>query len=170
MKEIEVKFEVKNFKDKKIRLQKLGAELIWKGKEKNFYFDARDGKLKKSGAVLRLREWGGLSNTLTLKIDTKNKNKKYKIRKELQIEIDNIAEASKIFSALGFSGIFRYSKYREHWKLKDASIELDRLENGRCFVEIESTQKRINELAKILKLDWEKSTTNSYLTILSSPK
>lgn len=163
--EKELKFEVKNFVNLRPILQKLGSRLIWKGKEKNFYFDTQDKKLEKSGTALRIREWQNHSNTLTLKIPAKQKNESVKVREELQIEINNIQTAARILNTLGFVKIFYYQKNREHWKLKNASIELDKIKN-KYFVEIEASQKIIKKLTDILNLDWKKSTTKDYPAIL----
>jgi len=168
MKETELKFEVQDFKGLRQALQKIGANLVWKGTEQNYYFDTIDKKLEKAGIDLRLRKWEGHSNTLTLKLAAE-KNKTVKVRQEFQIEINDISIMSRILKILGFFQIFRYEKAREHWQLKDASVELDKL-NNKYFVEIEASQKRIGELGRFLNLDPTKSTAQGYLEILKEIK
>lgn len=113
---------------------------------------------------MRLRKWSGHSNTLTLKVKSLE-DTKYKLRDEYQIEINDIFTAAEILKNLGYGEVLNYKKYREHWKLGDSSIELDEL-NGIKIVEIEGSKEKINELAGILNLDFEKSTTKSYPQIL----
>lgn len=165
MKETEVKFRVKNFGGIVKKLKKMGAVLDWRGLEASYYFDTPDNKLKTKKQNLRLRKWSGHSNTLTLKIPPRKNHKKYKVQNEYQIEINNIKTAADILKNLGFVECLRYKKYRQHWKIKGASIELDAMD-GRRFVEIEASENKINELAEVFNLDWNLATTKSYVSIL----
>lgn len=168
MKEIEVKFRVKNFKTIIPILKKLGMKQVWKGKEKNFFLDTPSMTLKKMGAGLRVREWGGHSKSITLKTKGSGDNKKYKVRNEHQVIIDDIRAARGLLKGLGFSNEYlRYEKYREHWKREGVSVELDILK-GMHFVEIEASKAKITQLAEILGLDWAQSTTQSYTSMLQS--
>jgi len=162
MQEIEAKFRVKNFRNITPKLRKIKARLVWRGIEECFFFTNKRHNL-------RLKKWPGYSNTLTLKTEPKRLSKKYKIRNEYQIEVNDIKITRDMLKILGFVEHFQYKKYREHWKWKDASIELDKIKNMH-FVEIEGSKKRINELARILKLDWQQSTTKGYLAILKELK
>ncbi|MCH7759499.1 class IV adenylate cyclase [Patescibacteria group bacterium] len=169
MKEIEVKFKVKNFRNIIPKLNKLGARLVWQGLEQNVFFDFPAGKLKKQGVVLRLRKWPGHSNLLTLKTGGGQSSKKYNVRDEYQIKIDDIKSTKEILKNLGLVECFYYKKFRQHWTLGKTAIELDKLRHI-YFVEIEAPKKEINELAKILGLDWKQSNTKNYLEILKELK
>lgn len=164
MKEIEVKFKVSGFDEARSKLEDLGASLVWQGEEENWFYDTKEGDIAKKGETLRIKKWGGHSNTITFKAK-KEKSAQYKIRDEYQIEINDEQMGREILKQLGFDEVLEYKKYREHWKLDDAVIELDKL-NNMYFVEIEASEERINELAEILNLDWEKSTTKSYTELL----
>ncbi|MDA2922096.1 class IV adenylate cyclase [Patescibacteria group bacterium AH-259-L07] len=167
MKEIEVKFKVDNFKSVRPKLKKLGAKLDFKGREHSYFFDTTQYRLKKNKQVLRIKKQD--KARLTFKDKSAHHDKKYKISDEYQVEISDIRIAKEILKRLGFVQWFEYKKYREHWKLPDAVVELDKLENN-YFVEIEASKKRINELAQLLELDWNQSTTKNYLEILKEIK
>lgn len=167
MKEIELKFKVKNFKGVRSKLKKLDAKLVWCGQEQSYFFDTPQNTLKNNKKVLRIKKQDKI--TLTFKDKSANGDKKYKIAYEHEIVIDDIKTAKEILKGLGFIQWFEYTKYREHWKLKDAVVELDTLENH-YFVEIEASKKRINELAQLLGFDWSQSTSKNYLEILKEIK
>lgn len=166
MKEIEIKFKVNNFEDITARLKKQGAKCDWRGIEESFFFDTPDRRLKRKRQMLRLRRWEGHSNSLTLKLEPES-SKRFKIRDEYQIMFDDMDTARDILKHLGYAEYLRYKKYREHWVLKDAVVELDKLKSL-YFVEIEASQDRIQELVSELGLDWKKTTTEGYLTILKN--
>ncbi len=166
MNEIELKFAVKSFTGVREKLRKMRARLIWKGAEENFFFDTFRGDLRRKKMNLRLRRWAGHSNTLTLKAPAKSGTKKYKVRNEYQIEINDLRIAAEILQKLGFVEVLHYKKSREHWQFGGAYIELDMV-GGEKFVEIESSKKGIDKFAKLFGLDFKKSTTEGYLAILN---
>ena len=166
MEETEVKFKVKNFRDVIPKIKKLGASLEWKGIEENYFFDTPTNKLKKKRQRLRLRKWEKHSNSLTLKIKPIKMTRGYKVRSEFQIIVDDLKIARDILKNLGFVEYFQYKKHRQHWKLKDAIIELDKIRDSHYFVEIEAKKSKINQLAMLLNLDWKQSTSKGYLAIL----
>lgn len=165
MREIEVKFEVDGFEEIRERLKKLKAKLIWEGNEENFYFDFTDRQLRRGGKMLRLREWKGHSVSVTLKEKILNTSDRYKIRNELELEAPDMKTAKAFLGALGLQKTKSYTKYRWHWAVGNAYVELDSL-GGRYFVEIEGTKKKIQHLAKRLGLDWNRATTESYITLI----
>lgn len=164
MKEIEVKFKVNSFDSIRAKLKKMGAGLVWEGMEESYFFDTRSKNLRKRGTILRLRRWDNHSNILTVKTKA-FRNKKYKIKHEYEIEINDIKAAQELFFALGFVEYFRYKKYREHWRVSDASIELDKVEHL-LFVEIEASPKEIDRIADMLGLRWENVARQGYIGIL----
>ncbi|MDA2935968.1 class IV adenylate cyclase [Patescibacteria group bacterium AH-259-L05] len=163
MKEVELKFKVNNFKSVRPKLRKLGARCMFKGMEHSYFFDTPNNMLNKKDQMLRIKKQD--KYTLTFKGPPYSRDKKYKIKDEYEIVINDIKTAKEILKGLGFVQWLEYRKHREHWKLKDAVVELDILENN-YFVEIEAVKERINELAQLLKLDWNQSTTKNYIQIL----
>lgn len=165
MKEIEVKFEVDDFVSIIKKLQQLGARKVWDGNEKNFFFDWPSGKLRKTGKMIRLREWSGHSISVTLKEKIDQNGGKYKIRNEFELQSPNMKTARAFLEALGLEQTTDYIKSRQHWRAKGTFVELDEV-CGRCFVEIEGSKKRINKMASLLGLDWNRATTQSYVKII----
>jgi predicted adenylyl cyclase CyaB len=166
-KEIEVKFRVSDFLDVRQRLKKLGARLMWKGREENIYFDTPGHTLKKHKKVLRLRKWKGVENTITVKTGYPTVPRRYKERVEYQTSVADFNEMRLLLTTLGFIETVLYKKKREHWRRGAAHIELDTLADGRFFVEVEGGRKSIDRLAKHLNLNWKKSTTKSYVNLIS---
>ncbi|MDP2677008.1 MAG: class IV adenylate cyclase [bacterium] len=165
MQEIEVKFKVRDFSSVRARLGKMGARMIWKGTEESIFFDTKGRDLYKKDILFRLRTWDNHGVYMAVKTPSKQQSKKYKIKDEFALEVHDFAAAEKMIKALGFVEDFAYHKYREHWQLNGAYIELDRV--GRLhFVEIESTKKNITELARTLGLDWERVERRGYVKIL----
>jgi len=165
MKEIEIKFRVRDFRAVTLKLHKLGARLEWRGTEESYFFDTLKGTLKHKRYNLRLRRWSGHKDTLTLKTKPGEEDSKYKVRDEYEVEVSDLKTTGAILRHLGFEEYLRYKKYREHWLLKDAAVELDKLA-GQHFVEIEAPKKRIDELATFLGLDWKKAEKRGYISIL----
>jgi predicted adenylyl cyclase CyaB len=165
MKEIEIKFRVKDFTEVRSRLKKLGAVLEWKGVEQSWFYDTPRQDLRAKGYNLRLRAWDGHSYMLTLKTKPRQEDGRYKIRNEHEMQISSLDTAFKILKLLGYGERIKYRKFREHWKLRGASVELDTLK-GMHFVEIEAGKRRIDELALALGLDWKQTVRKGYISIL----
>lgn len=161
-KEVELKFLVDDFGFVRRKLKKLGAKLKWKGREENWLFDAKDKRFLKKDSVLRIKKMGDIR--LTLK-EGKHLEREVKVSDEYQVTISDYPVMKKILHKLGFNEVYSYSKNREHWKLRDAYVELDTL-NSKKFVEIEAPHARLKLLAKKLGLDFTRSTTKSYTKIL----
>lgn len=164
MKEIEVKFKVRDFREIRKKLQSVGAVLIWKGIEESFFFDTRESSLRKKGTLLRLRRWAGHSNTLTVKTKALP-SRWYKIKHEYQIPVENVEKTKLLLQALGFKEYFRYKKYREHWNVGNASIELDKVAHL-LFVEIEAPPKEIDRIARTFGLNRRYAIREGYIGIL----
>lgn len=165
MKEVEVKFRVHDFSYIRAVLRRLGASLVWKGMEANIFFDTKNRNLYKNGMLFRLRQWNNHSVVLTVKTTPKHASKNYKIKHEYEVEINDFNGARQMIHALGFLEDFRYKKFREHWKTRNAFIELDSIARM-YFVEIEASSKEINRLAEILGLSWEHAERRGYIKIL----
>lgn len=169
MKEIEVKFRVHDFSSIRSKLRTLGSVLVWKGMEENIFFDTKNRNLYKNGTLFRLRYWDRHSVVLTVKTTPKNASKRYKIKHEYEVELNDFNAARQMIHALGFAEDFQYKKFREHWKAGDAFVELDTIGRMR-FVEIEGTQKTIQETARALRLDWKSAERRGYVTLLKGAR
>jgi|SRR3989338_8007325 len=162
-KEIELKFRVDDFSSVRKKLRALGGECLWKGREENWLFDTPDCYIHKN--TLRIKTMGDTS--LTLKTN-KRIVRGAKVAEEYQLYVTDARIMRFILEKIGFQLALHYKKHREHWRIGTSSVELDTLEDGRKFVEIESTHNGINRLAQNLDLDFSKSTPKSYTKILTA--
>ena len=165
-KEIEVKFFVDDLGAVRRKLRKLGAKLKWEGSEHDVFLDTRDFALKKRGDILRIRR--DKKDRITFKRNVKTSGK-FKIADEHQLDISSARDLQTIFEHLGFRVHLEYKKQREYWEYGGAYITLDKLPFGN-FVEIESSQKKIRNIAGILGLDFDKSTTKGYRRLVEEYK
>ena len=163
--EVELKFFVNDFARIRKQLKQFGAKLIWKGREEDWLFDTKDHQLQRRNVILRIRK----SDTGYL--TWKERPKKFvksgvKVLHEYETVVCDPPVGVFILQRLGFGVWVHYFKYREHWKLPGAIVELDTLDKKFKFVEVEASRKNIKSLAKKLGLDFVKSTTNNYIQIL----
>jgi len=165
MQEIEAKFKVKDHRAIREKLLVMGAKLIWKGKEESYFFDTARRDLDKKGEQLRLRTSPGNAALLTFKKRVDRKEKRYKIRGEYELNLPDIKQARAFIEAMGYKEYFRYYKMREHYKLGDVFVELDRL-SGLHFVEVEASRPDIERIAKALDLNWNDAMKKGYVTIV----
>lgn len=163
MKETELKFRVDDFSSIRKKLRALRATCIWKGEEENWLFDTPDFKIRRGNQALRIKTMGNTS--LTLKTG-KKVVRGAKVAEEYQVMITDAKIGRTILERLGYRVTLHYKKHREHWKLRKSYIELDTLEDGRKFVEIESTHDGIKKIARKLNLDFAKGTPESYTKLL----
>lgn len=169
MKESEMKFEVKNFARVKERFKAIGAKLIWKGMEETQYYDFRGEPLKERGISLRVRDRRG-SICITCKRDLKN-GTHAKNRDEFEITITDKKQIEGILDCLDLVPKFFYKKRREHWEInKNTHVELDELETGQRFVEIEGSEKNIIKFSKVLDVFDCPKSFKSYPEILKEKR
>lgn len=163
--EVELKFFVDDLEPIRKRLKKIGAKCSWAGKEKDLLLDSKSQLIRKRRGTLRLRD--SFDKILTYKEPVKGgKNKKFKIRNEYEVSVDDVDTLKFILGRLGFSPWFSFTKpHREYWRYQGAAITLD-LYPFCKFVEVEASQKKIKEIAKKLGLDFARSTTKSYVALL----
>jgi adenylate cyclase class 2 len=146
--EIEIKIQIEDTKPIKKKITARKYSLVKpRCLEKNIVFDRRDSRLKEKGILLRLRQSYGQS-TLTLK-QPMVKNQRFKIRKEIEVQVSDFENTKMIFDKLGYFSFFIYEKYRETYKKGDCFIMIDETPIGN-FIEIEGPEEEIDTLAKEL--------------------
>ena len=129
--EIEAKFWVPDLEAFRARLVSAGGKVIApRLLEHNERFDTPDGRLRRSGEVLRLRR--DQRQTLTYKRALASPE----TRSETELEVDDLEAARNLLLGLGYIPIFTYEKYREVLGLDDSQVMLDELPFG-TFIEIE---------------------------------
>jgi adenylate cyclase class 2 len=158
--EIEAKFHVKDLAKIGARLRELKSELIQpRVHETNLRFDTPDGKLRREGRVLRLRQDDQARMTYKGPSDKSNG---VMSREEIEFVVEDFERAKQFIEALGYETTVFYEKYRTTYELHAAHIMLDELPYG-DFVEIEAHDvESIRAIAGQLDLRWEAAIATSY--------
>jgi adenylate cyclase class 2 len=157
--------------------------------EENVIFDTPEGGLAKHGQLLRIRtetpEVSGKAKAagskqrivVTFKQpptrpDSDNARRgRYKVRDEIELEVSEAGNLTRIFEGLGMSGWFRYEKYRTTFRLapsktwaRELLIELDETPIG-TFVELEGPADAIDRAATELGFSKRDYVLKSYLVL-----
>ncbi|MBW2993509.1 class IV adenylate cyclase [Candidatus Woesearchaeota archaeon] len=157
MEEIEVKILEINKKEMIKKLKKLGAKKTFEGKIYAVSYDFKNGVLAKKNSFIRLRRVGNKS-FLTYK--RKITQRKAKIMKEIETEIDDFNEMRKILLAINLKPANDYTKKRTSYKLGKVTFEIDEYKQIPAYMEIEApTIKQINKFIKKLSIDKSKIKT-----------
>ena len=195
--ETEIKLRISDVRAFHRALKRIGARPAGPGSskvhEENVIFDTPQGGLAKHGQLLRIRtetpELRGKSKTaaepkqrvvLTFKqpmVQTPVAELEssfygsYKIREEIELEVTDPGNLTKIFEGLGMSGWFRYEKYRTTFRLPDSKawakgllIELDETPIG-TFVELEGPAAAIDRAAEELGFTKHDYVLKNYLRL-----
>jgi adenylate cyclase class 2 len=197
--ETEIKLRVQNAGLLRKKLKKLKARPVTAGSgrvhEMNVIFDTPQGGLAKHGQLLRIRtetpegratkgSGSGLRRVvLTFKRPTMPLEAapsmegraaaagRHKVREEIELEVTDAANLTKIFEGLGMRGWFRYEKYRTTFQLPPAArwaqgllIELDETPIG-TFMELEGPAEAIDQAAKELGFSPRDYVLKNYLAL-----
>jgi adenylate cyclase class 2 len=194
--ETEIKLRIADVDVFHAALERLGARLVGPGSAKvhedNVIFDTPEGRLANRGQLLRIRtettQPQGESHLevpkkrvlLTFKqpmpesSDPMTENAyagPYKIRDEMELEVSEASNLTRIFECLGMRGWFRYEKYRTTYQLPDSSawakgllIELDETPIG-TFVELEGPASAIDRAAEMLGYSKHDYILQNYLSL-----
>ncbi len=168
--EIELKYRVKDFLGvKEILLQRCAVLIREAAEEKNTVYDFPDGSLKRSGTLLRLREFCG---DVILTVKEPGLPAAMKTRREHETVLStSVHAAEEMLKALNYAPVFHYEKVREIWSMgEEVHICLDSLFFGK-FVEVEaSTQQKVSNASRVLGFNPAEGLSQSYrqLQALSS--
>jgi adenylate cyclase class 2 len=194
--ETEIKLKINDVAALRRLLKRIGARLAIPGiarvHEVNVIFDTPQGGLAKHGQLLRIRtetaQASGKSETkarkprvvLTFKqpvpqsadaLPENGAHFPYKVREEIEAEVADSANLTRIFEGLGMSGWFRYEKYRTTFRMpaskawaKGLLIELDETPIG-TFVELEGPASAIDRGAHELGYSKRDYVLKNYLTL-----
>ncbi len=156
-KEIEAKFIVSDLDEIRRRLTDLGGRVVTaKHSERNLYFDTPDRKLLSGKQVLRIR------TDAAARMTYKRQEEVFEDRTEIELILDDAAEACALLQALGFEFVLAHEKRRETFGLDDNLVMLDELPFG-YFVEIEGASlDNIRDASARLGLDWQKRVQLNY--------
>lgn len=158
--EVEVKFRIADPKTLTAMLKSAGFHLVTpRTHEMNTVYDLPGDVLRKRGALLRLREYGGRW-TLTFK-DKAVAQSRHKSRPEIETAVQNGQAMAQILGALGFREKFSYEKFRSEWTDKHGHVVLDETPVGN-FGEIEGTPEWIDRIAEQLGITQKQYIKASY--------
>ena len=159
MKEIEVKFALKDRHELVRKLHDVGGQRLYPETfEDNIVLDRR-GELRTRGALLRVRKFGKYS-IITYKGPMSIEGG-VKSREEVQTGVESFELAIQLFDSLGYKPVFRYQKFREVWRVRDAEVVIDRTPIGEYF-EIEGPLDNIRSLAAELGMEMEQAIRSTY--------
>jgi adenylate cyclase class 2 len=197
--ETEIKLRVQNAGLLRKKLKRLKVRPVTAGSgrvhEMNVIFDTPQGGLAKHGQLLRIRtetpegrakkgRGSGLRRVvLTFKRPTMPLEAapsmegravaagRHKVREEIEVEVADAANLTKIFEGLGMRGWFRYEKYRTTFQFPPTArwaqgllIELDETPIG-TFVELEGPAEAIDRAAKELGFSPRDYVLKNYLAL-----
>lgn len=168
--EIEVKLKVFAPTALKRRLKELGFAVAHRRHyEGNDVFDFSDLRLRRACALLRLRT-EGRRHIVTFK-GTPRPSARYKVRREIEAEVEDGALLRNIFEALGLRRVFRYEKYRTAYAAKSRgktagspALLYDETPIGN-YLELEGPKKWIDKVARQLGYSQKDYITASYATL-----
>jgi adenylate cyclase class 2 len=196
--ETEIKLRIEDAAAFRKKLKKLGACPVSGGTgrvhEWNVIFDTPEGGLAKHGQLLRIRTETPDGRTKKAKGSAAGRvvltfkrpipggtgprregrtvtSRRHKVREEIEVEVTDAENLTKVFEGLGMRGWFRYEKYRTTFALPAASrwaqdllIELDETPMG-TFVELEGPAEAIDRAAKELGYSPRDYVLKNYLAL-----
>ncbi len=160
--ETEVKFLITDAVSHRKNLISLGAVTCGNFFETNIRFDDKNKSLFKNKSLLRLRK--DTKATLTYKSRPPVKDNRFKIMKELEVEVSDFSIAGQILESLGFNREQIYEKWRETLTIGSTCFCIDKMPYG-DFLEIEGEKEEIIKYSSLLGLDWEKRILLNYIEL-----
>jgi len=157
--EIEIKFPLRDRHELLRKLHDIGGQRLYPETfEDNIVLDRR-GELRTKGSLLRVRKFGKYSiatykGPMSIEGGVKS-------RDEVQTGVESFELAIQLFDSLGFKPVFRYQKFREVWRVRDAEVVIDRTPIGEYF-EIEGPIDLIRSLAAELGMEMEQAIRQTY--------
>ena len=139
------------------------GKLVWKGVMKSYYLDFEDLRLKKQGAVLRIRKAYG---KVVITHKSNIREGETRVADEIEVEANDFDNAVEIMKKLGLKVMYKLENYREEYKLGNVKVELEHMDKIGWFVEIEGSREDIEKAIKELKLEGKKRTSKTKLELL----
>ncbi len=137
--EIETKVKVESLDEIAVRLDALGAKLLYELSQTDTYFDDAAQTLFASDCGLRLRKQAtGQGQKVILTYKGPRQKSHFKSRTEIEIEVSDFEVAAQLLAALGFKKSLVFEKKRRLWQMSDCVVCLDELPLLGSFVEIEA--------------------------------
>jgi adenylate cyclase class 2 len=167
--EVEIKFKIDDIDALTGSLESAGFRLITpRTHEMNTLYDQPGGKLRRRGALLRLRQYGPRW-TVTYKDRSGPQSARHKSRLEIETQVEKGEALAQVFEAIGFTPSFRYEKYRSEWSDSTGHVVIDETPIGN-FGEIEGHAKWIDATAKRLNISVKNYLKESYAELFAAWK
>jgi adenylate cyclase, class 2 len=158
-KEVEIKFRISDRPALAKALKRAGFRQVTRSThEMNALYDLPGQKLRKRGELLRLRKYG---KQWVLTYKAKAAAGRYKVRVELETQVESGERTDGILRALGFAPTFRYEKYRAVWSGGPGHVLVDETPIG-VFGEIEGPARWIDRTAQALGITSADYITQTY--------
>jgi adenylate cyclase class 2 len=135
MLEIELKVKLESFEQVRQRLSEKSGEFVGRVHEHDVYYNHPHRDFRETDEALRVRYSGG-NAVLTYK-GKKIKGLGLKAREELITAVKTGEVLEQILSRLGFVRTAEVNKWRETYRIGNASVALDEVEHLGRFIEIE---------------------------------
>jgi len=165
--EIEIKFRIDDPRDLTAKLEQAGIRLTTpRTHEVNTLFDLRDRRLRKQGALLRVRRYG---DRWTVTFKGKATTGRYKSRPEIETAVEDGESLTAILEGVEFIRVFSYEKFRSEWTDGHGHILVDETPIG-DFGEIEGPGEWIEAVARQLQISPAQYITDSYATLFQKWK
>ena len=133
--------------------------------EDNVLFDDAVSSLLASGRMLRLRRTDAAA-IVTYK-GPRIAGTGVKSRPEIEVEVEDADAAQQILEGLGYRKAFRYQKYRESFRWRDAEIVVDETPIG-TWLEIEGPVETIHAAAEAMGRGPADYIEESYVDVFKS--
>ena len=167
--EVEIKFRIDDIDALTSSLQTARFRLVTpRTHEMNTLYDQPGGKLRRRGALLRLRQYGPRW-TVTYKDRSGRQSGRHKSRREIETQVENGDALAQILEAIGFNPSFRYEKYRSEWSDSTGHVVIDETPIGN-FGEIEGQAKWIDATARRLNIPVKSYLKESYAELFAAWK
>jgi len=157
--ENELKFRVEDSGLFAARLEALGLSSAGSRRERDYFYDFRDGSLRKEKITLRLRDLGS-SGLMTIKGPCLKS--RFKRRLEVNGALDDPGAARGLLRSCGLVERFGKEKIRTEYKYHGAVICVDRLPFIGEYVEIEGSPAAVTRAAADLGLDMNTGLKDTY--------
>jgi len=159
--EVEIKFKIYGIESLVAKLGAAGFRLVTeRTHEVNTLYDLPGNPLRRRGALLRVRNYGG-KWTVTYKDKSKIKPVRHKSRREIETQVQDGRALAEILQASGFRPGFAYEKFRSEWADGTGHVVIDETPIGN-FGEIEGPEQWIDEVAQRLGISRKQYITASY--------
>ena len=167
--EVEIKFKIDDIDTLTRSLQTAGFRLVTpRTHEMNTLYDQPGSKLRRRGALLRLRQYGPRW-TVTYKDRSGPQSGRHKSRREIETQVEKGEAMIQVFEAIGFSPSFRYEKYRSEWSDSTGHVVIDETPIGN-FGAIEGQPEWIDATAQRLNIPVKSYLKESYAELFAAWK